>query len=338
MAFNTPLTKTENYVFGRGVCYFAPFDDDGRPMGERDMGNAPGVALTIESEKADHFSSRSGLRKKDLSVTISVAFTGKVTVEDMSPENQAIVIAGTTRTISQTATPVTNERIYNAQSGREYQLGATEGNPSGVRGVSSVTVGLYELVNAAARTNTTPYVEGDIFKSTTNVFIVTAGGTTAGSAPTFNTAAVGDSTTDGGATVKFIGTTSSYTVSTDYQLSSESARIGIKPGAALGAACDLFYSTKGSYPSLNVGYTPAANSRQQIVSTGAASIAGQFRFIADNAVGDNRDLFISSCTISASGDLTFITENEAASVELELGVNERDSSTPQIIIDGRPVT
>ena len=38
--------------------------------------------------------------------------------------------------------------------------------------------------------------------SSTNVFLVTASGTTAGSAPSFNTTAVGDSTTDGGATWK----------------------------------------------------------------------------------------------------------------------------------------
>ena len=106
MPFNTPLTKSENYVFGRGVCYWAPFDDDGRPMGERDMGNVPGFTLNVESETAEHFSSRSGLRKKDLSVTISVAFNASVTIEDMSAENLALVVAGSTRTITQVATPV----------------------------------------------------------------------------------------------------------------------------------------------------------------------------------------------------------------------------------------
>jgi hypothetical protein len=336
MPFNTPLTKTENYVFGRGVCYFAPFDENGVPMGERDLGNCPGLTVNISSEKAEHFSSRSGLRRKDLDVTISVAFNSQVTIEDMSPENLALFVAGSTQTVTQAATPITNERIHNAESNREYQLGTTAGNPTGVRNVSSVTVGVYELINAAARVNSTPYALGDIFKSSTNVFLVTTAGTTAGSAPSYTTTAVGDSTADGTATVKFLGTTSNFTVTTHYILSSESARIGIKPDAALGDACDLYTEVTGDYLSLNVGYTPAANSRQQVVSSGEGAVSGQFRFIADNAEGDNRDLFISSVNLSPNGELPFITENTVASGTFDLGVNERDSSTPQIIIDGRP--
>jgi hypothetical protein len=335
MAFNTPLTHSENYVFGRGVCYFAPFDANSRPMGERDLGNVPGLTLTVTSEKAEHFSSRSGLRRKDLSVTISVAFDANVTIEDMSKENLALFVAGSVSTVTQAATPVTNERIYNAESGREYQLGTSTSNITGVRGVSSVTVKLYELANAGARANSTAYAVGDIFKSSTDVFIVTTAGTTAGSAPTYTVAAVGDATTDGTAVVKFLGTTAAFTLTTHYLLSTESARVGIVAGANLALACDLYTAVTDGYLSLNVDYTPAANTRQQITSSGAGAVSGQFRFVADNAEGDNRDLFISSCNLAADGELPFITESEVASGTFTLGVNERDSSTPQIIIDGR---
>lgn len=335
MAFHTPLTHAENYVFGRGVCYFAPFDANNRPMGERDLGNVPGLTLTVTSEKAEHFSSRSGLRRKDLSVTISVAFDATVTIEDMSKENLALFVAGTAATVTQAATPVTNERIYNAESGREYQLGTTTSNITGVRGVSSVTVKAYELKNAAARADTTAYAVGDIYKSTTNVFLVTTAGTSAGSAPTYTTAAVGDTTTDGTAVVKYIGTTGAFTLTTDYLLSAEAARVGIVAGGNLALACDLYTEVTEDYLSLNVDYTPAENTRQQITSSGAGAVSGQFRFVADNAEGDNRDLFISSCNLAADGELPFITEAEVASGTFTLGVNERDSSTPQIIIDGR---
>lgn len=337
MAFNTPLTHSENYIFGRGVCYFAKFDANGVPMGERDLGNVPGFTLTVTSEKKEHFSSRSGLRKKDLSVTISVAFDAKLTIEDMSAENLALFCAGSVATVTQAATPITNERIYNAESGREYQLGVTPSNITGVRGVSSVTVKLYELVNAAARANSTPYVIGDIFKSSTNVFLVTASGTTAGSAPSYTTTAIGDATTDGGATVKFLGTTAAFTVVTHYALSPESARVGIVAGANLALGCDLYTAVTGDYLSLNVDYTPAANTRQQVTSSGEGAVSGQFRFIADNAEGDNRDLFLASCNLAADGDLPFITESDVAAGTFTLGVNERDTATPQVIVDGRPV-
>lgn len=335
MAFNAPLTHSENYVFGRGVCYFAQFDANGVPMGERDLGNVPGFTLTVTSEKAEHFSSRTGLRKKDLSVTISVAFDAKLTIEDMSADNLALFLAGSVATVTQAATPVTNERIHNAESGREYQLGVTTSNITGVRGVSSVTVKLYELVNATARVNSATYVAGDIFKSSTNVFLVTTGGAVAGSAPSFATGSVGAETTDGAATVAYLGTTGAFTVTTHYTLSAEAARVGIVAGGNLALACDLYTETTGSYLSLNVDYTPAANTRQQITSSGEGAVSGQFRFIADNAEGDNRDLFIASCNLAADGDLPFITEADVASGTFTLGVNERDTSTPQVIIDGR---
>lgn len=336
MAFNTPLAKTQNYVFGRGVGYFAEFDANGVPMGERDLGNMPGVNLTVTSEVSEHFSSRSGLKKKDLSITVSVAFDATLTIEDFSAENQALFIAGSVSTITQAATPVTNERIYNARSGRHYQLGEPT-NDSGVRGVTSVTLGLYELVNAAARADSTAYTVGQIYKVSSNVFVVSTAGTSAGSAPSMVTTSIGASTTDGTATVKYLGTTGNFTLTTDYILSAESARIGIVATGNIALACDLYESlVSGSYLSLNANYTPAANTRQQLASSGSGAVTGQFRFIADNAEGTNRDLFIASCSLAPEGDFPFITESEVAQCTFKLGVNERDTATPQIIIDGRP--
>lgn len=337
VAFNTPLTKTENYVFGRGIIYVAVIDALGRPLGERDLGNTPGFTISVTTNRFKHVSARSGQAKTDLDIPISTELSGKIDIEDMSADNQALFIAGSVSTLTQAATPVTNERIYNAQSSREYQLGTTAGNPTGVRGVSSVTVKCYEMLNAAARVNTTAYAVGDIFKSTTNVFLVTTAGTTAGSPPTYDTAAVGNTTTDGSAVVKFLGTTAAFTVDTHYSLSANAARVGIKSGAALGQACDLYTATvPGSYLSLNVDYTPAANTRTQIESSGSGSVTAQLRFLADNAEGDNRDLFIASCSLSPSGDNPFITDNAISKFSLDIGINERDTSTAQIIIDGRP--
>ena len=35
---HTPLTKVENLVLGRGICFFAPFDAAGLPMGMQIIG------------------------------------------------------------------------------------------------------------------------------------------------------------------------------------------------------------------------------------------------------------------------------------------------------------
>lgn len=331
------LPKTENYVFGRGVIYVAIVDALGRPMGERDLGNTPGFTISVATTRFQHTSSRSGRATTDLDIPISTSMSGKITIEDMSAENLALFIAGTVSEITQSGS-VTGELIYNAQAGYEYQLGQTTNNPTGVRGVSSVVVKASQLTGAAARANSTPYAVGDIFKSTTNVFIVTVAGTSAGSAPTFATTSVGATTTDGTATVAYLGTTAAFTVSTDYRLDTTLARIGILSTGALGLAADLYYEQTGNYLTLSVDYTKTSNSRTQIGSSGEGSITAQVRFIADNATGENRDLFIAECNLAPSGDNAFITSGNAIqSFTLDIGILERDSDTPQIIIDGRPV-
>lgn len=342
MAFNTPPTKTENYVFGRGVLFFAPFDENGVPMGERDLGNTPGFSLSVETERYTHTSSRSGLAKTDLDIAISTALSATITVEDMSTDNQALFIAGTVRERAQASTPVTGEAIANLEPSRQYQLGATAANPSGVRGVSSVSLALAEATSAPSIATSTAYAKGTLLKNTTNLFVVTTAGTTAGSAPSYAVAAVGDTTTDGTAVVTYLGSTTAYVANTDYVVNPESGRITIPATGAIAAAyaaipVDDTTGKKMAKISGTAGYTPAANTRTQVVSSGTASTNGQLRFIADNAVGDNRDLFIASVSLGASGENPFITEAEIGSFTLEVGVNERDSSTPQIIIDGRPV-
>ena len=337
MAFNTQLSKTQNYVFGRGVAYFAPFDASGNPMGERDLGNVPGINLQVTSEQAEHFSSRSGIAKKDLTAVISVAFNSQIQIEDFSAENLALFLGGTAGDLAQTAGSVADENIVNLESGREYQLGTTSINPTGVRGVTSVAVRVKDFEDASARVNTTAYALGDLYTSGGNAYVVSAAGTAAGSAPTFNTVAIGDATTDGGATVKWLGATGAKSASTDYALSAESARFGVLVAGNLGLACALYYSVTGDYLTAEVDYTKDANTRGQVTSTASGSVSGQFRFIADNAKGENRDLFISSVSLAPSGDLPFITSGgDVAQATFDLGVNERDTSTPLVIVDGRP--
>lgn len=335
MAFNTGPTKTENYVFGRGVLWLALYDAAGYLMGERDVGNVPGLSVAVTSAIFEHESSRTGIGTVDLSVTTKVTYKVKFEIEDMSAENYALFLAGSSATVTQTATPVTGERIRNVATSVQYQLGLTSSNQAGVRGVTGVTLSLWEAANATARANSTAYVVGDIFKSGTNAFIVSTAGTSAGSAPSFVTSSVGATTTDGTAVVKYLGSTTAYTVDTDYVLSADSSRFYITTTGAIAAAAALLAS--GSYLSLIAGYTPVANSRTQVSSGSSAGLTAYLHFIADNAEGDNRDLIIPSATLSPSGDNPFITGNAVSKFTVDAGVNQLNSSTAQVIIDGRPV-
>lgn len=261
-----PLNPHANsYVFGRGKIYIDLFDSSGKLTGERFLGNCPGFTLNVATDKFEHFSSTSGLRKKDLTVVTSVNFNATINCDDVGADNLALFLGGGVTSVSQAATPVTGEAIT-VSTGCEYQLGATALNPMGVKNVTAVTV--------KDDTDTTTYAEG-----------------------------------------------------TDYALDAATARIAILKGGAI---------TDGA--TVNVGYTPTAGTRTRVTTGATGSNAGAVRFIADNAVGENRDCYIASASLAASGDLPFITDNDVAKFDLDVGVNELDSSTPQIIIDGQLVT
>lgn len=132
-------THTNKYVFGRGRIFIGIYSDDANRADRRFIGNCPGFTLSVESEKFEHFSSTSGIQTKDLTVTKSVNFNAQVTCDDIQAENLALFLGGTSGTLTQSATPITNEAIT-VQKGYHYQLGLVGSNDVGVREVSSVVV------------------------------------------------------------------------------------------------------------------------------------------------------------------------------------------------------
>lgn len=135
-----PIQHVKNeYLIPRGRVYFDPFDASEQLTGEIALGNCPGIKLSISTEKADHFSSETGLRQKDGSWPIQIDRTGSVTCDNFSPSNAALWLSGTLEKKSQAAVAVVGE-LRNVIPGRQYQLGATTANPLGVRNVTTVTV------------------------------------------------------------------------------------------------------------------------------------------------------------------------------------------------------
>lgn len=131
--------EKSQYLIPRGRAYFDPFDANERLTGEIDLGNCPGISLTIETEKAEHFSSQTGLREKDGSWVVQVQRTGSMQCDNFSPSNAALWLTGSHEVKTQAATPVTDEE-RTVLPGRQYQLGATAANPLGVRNVTGITV------------------------------------------------------------------------------------------------------------------------------------------------------------------------------------------------------
>lgn len=132
-------TKTQEYVLGKGRLYFDPFDGAGNLTGEREIGDCPGFTISVESKKLDHYSSTSGVQENDATVTLSIDRKGEITVNNISDENLQLFVIGALATVTQSSGSVTDE-ARTVMKDRHYQLGVSTGNPTGVRGVSSVVV------------------------------------------------------------------------------------------------------------------------------------------------------------------------------------------------------
>lgn len=79
-----------NYYIGKGRVSFKP---DGAPN-FIDMGNCPSYEVTPDITKLDHFSSRSGVKKKDRSVATEVAATVALTLDEYTLENLRLALLG----------------------------------------------------------------------------------------------------------------------------------------------------------------------------------------------------------------------------------------------------
>ncbi|UUE96188.1 hypothetical protein [Comamonas thiooxydans] len=84
-----PRVKKE-YQIPRGRLVFYPFDADGRPAGGRQFGNCPGFSLSVEGDKAPHYSAQGGLREKDEDVLIEITRKASITTDNISGGRSAM--------------------------------------------------------------------------------------------------------------------------------------------------------------------------------------------------------------------------------------------------------
>ena len=82
--------STANYTVSKGIVSW-------RREGTstyRDLGNAPALSITPEIEWLEHYSSRAGVRAKDLEVPVKFAGTVSLTLDEFTVENIALAILG----------------------------------------------------------------------------------------------------------------------------------------------------------------------------------------------------------------------------------------------------
>lgn len=122
-------------------------------------------------------------------------------------------------------------------------------------------------------------------------------------------------------TVTFGATTA--VLGTDYELDTTLARVHfLEGGLADGATA------------ATVSYTPTANTRQRVVTSGAATIQGSLRYVAYNAAGRQKDVYAPLVSLQPTGDLALKGDDwQNMSFSVEIG---QLPGMAALYIDGRP--
>src|SRR5215831_13097245 len=84
-----------NYVVGRGIAYIKLVPPSLNPDAAYvDCGNVTEFTFQVKPTRLEHYSSRIGVRKKDLVVVTEVAATLTVTLEEFTARNLGMAILG----------------------------------------------------------------------------------------------------------------------------------------------------------------------------------------------------------------------------------------------------
>jgi hypothetical protein len=82
--------NTGNYQVGKGIVSFKKNGD----ADYRDLGNVSVMTITPDVTTLDHFSSRTGVKSKDLSIIVEKKATLKITADEITAYNVGLLTSG----------------------------------------------------------------------------------------------------------------------------------------------------------------------------------------------------------------------------------------------------
>ena len=114
--------STTLYTLGRGIVSIGAWSGATPPGAVSDVGNSPRFECEVAEEKLDHFSSRSGTRVKDKSVTLEIGYTLNFDLDEFAVSNLAMFLMGTA---------TGNVITANTSLDKEYEIQFVSDNPAG---------------------------------------------------------------------------------------------------------------------------------------------------------------------------------------------------------------
>jgi hypothetical protein len=133
---------TSDYTLGKGVVTFNKKESTGIYKGEVDLGNCPEFTFNIALEKLEHYSSRGGLRAKDAEIISQITPTISFTLDEITPQNMALLTLADQEDVTQVAASITAE-AHTAYLGKMIALDNRMIDPTSVvvkEGVTTLTL------------------------------------------------------------------------------------------------------------------------------------------------------------------------------------------------------
>jgi len=302
------VPSTENYVLGRGMLYWDPWDSTNNVyLGERALGNAPEVSINMNATFLDHYSSMSGFKAKDKTVVNEVAPQVTFTLEELVADNWQLLVFGTKSTETQLVSDGAKTTVIaDPLKSRYFDLGyrniqtkvVTHGTVTGgpfqkgetiTGGTSKKTAVVLEV-----RSSTSLVIGTDTGITTAEVI---TGGTSSATATTATTPTY----TSGIVTVYLTGTPATvYTPTTDYTVDATTGRIYIT------AASTIVEGT-----SITVGFGCAATTYTKITGLTSVGQEGKIRYVSDNPEGGQWEIVIWKVRMKPNGDTALIGDDWA---------------------------
>lgn len=146
------VASPDNYTLGKGIVYFNRKKNNVF-TGEIDLGNCPEFSFNISLEKLEHFSSRGGLRAKDKEVISQISPGVTFTLDEISPENVALLSLGEIEEVTQAAATVVDEQPGPAYAGTMLALANRNIDYPGVSVTTAADVSLTENLDWAVDTD-----------------------------------------------------------------------------------------------------------------------------------------------------------------------------------------
>jgi hypothetical protein len=332
------MAETPNYVLGRGKLYFDAFAAGTfLYQGERYLGNTPGLTMNSTYQNLDHYNSDEGLRIKDASVQLQLDRSGSLTCDNINIDNLAMMFGNGLQTAAQVSFTGAAE-VITVQKGLYYQMGRTDDIPDGIRLITNLVLTDNSGDHASGTLTFTAqpdpadtvtingqaitFVAGSPAANEVQIganTTVTAQGLAAliNAAPqTFRMASTG------AAAVLTLTAIASGTGGNALTLAISGTYPAISAGTLLGGTASLVIVQNGNITvdldrarvyvrddaatildddEIEFVYDISAGSRYVVVDQNDV-VEGGLRFIADNAIGDNRDYFWPRVRLTPTGE------------------------------------